>query len=156
MKLRDFIFHPRRWKDIFDALNTFKAKWRSPDMTKLSQREFLLPIVSAVGVALANFFGYEMTTEEIGSIGGLVATSIAGMAARKRFIGVNGGIKKLAEREFWVPLFAQGLIFANNIWGLDMSEKTIFWIAGTAAAATAGAFIRKKVAASSPPTVTPR
>lgn len=119
-------------------------------MGKLKQREFILPIVSAVGVALANFFGYEMSTEEIATIAGLVMTAVAGIAGRKWAAGAQSGMAKLAEREFWVPVLGEAMIFANKIWALGMTPETMAWIALTAAGTVAGLFLRKKAVASSP------
>lgn len=140
----DMIRHPLRYKDLWDAANALKSNWRNPDMGKYLQREYLLPVFTAIAVVVAGLMGYDLTPEQMGVLAGMCATAMAGIVLRKSILGPTAGLGKLGEREFLLPVFGELVIFADRIFELGMTPDTMLYLAGTIAGIVAGLLGRKK------------
>jgi hypothetical protein len=118
------IRHPLYYKDLVDAYKALCKNWRTPDMKKLLQREFLLPPLSILAVAIAALMGYDLGPEQRVIVAGMCATALTGIILRKSILGPQAGLAKLREREFWLPVVGELIPFANQIFSLDMSVET--------------------------------
>lgn len=113
-------------------------------MAKYFQREFLLPPLTVIAVAVAQLMGYELTMEQKIIVSGMCATALSGIILRKSILGPTAGLAKFAEREWWLPVMGELIPFADRVFELHMSLETQLWLAGGIATMVAALLGRKQ------------
>ena len=85
--------HPRRYLDLLDAWKRLKKNWRNPNMEKLRQREFWMPMAMAMIMMLNDVFSLGMAEKTIEWAAGMVAVAVLGLVGRKIAVARSNGPK---------------------------------------------------------------
>lgn len=139
--------HPLRTKRLYNAFQAFSQNWKNPD-TKYLQREYLIPVVNAALIAACKLFNYDLSTMEKSTIAAMTITAVVGILLRKLSTGeFQVGWAKLQEREFTMPILTEIIILANKVFSLGLDEKTILYLAATAAGGVVTLVTKKAIEA---------